>query len=134
MSGGKGHRLRMEIAPGDDLAGLDQNQRIVGDGIGLDDQRARSLRDQIQRGPRDLRLAAQAIGILHALVAFEMRQPDVAAIEQRGQRRGRGDLAGMTAQRLDLGTERRGRGHRGIDRQRTGDERRAGEAKCAQHA
>jgi sugar (pentulose or hexulose) kinase len=62
----------VEIATGDDLAGLDQNKRIVSNGIGLDDQRARGLCDQVERGARDLRLATQTLGILHALVALEM--------------------------------------------------------------
>ena len=65
------------------------------------------MRDQIERRARDLRLAAQAIGILNALVAFEMRLPDIAALEQRGEDCGRDDLPSMATQLLDLGAKRR---------------------------
>jgi len=66
-----------------------------------------------------LRLAAQAIGLsCTRFVAFEMRVPDIAAFQQRGQGSTRCDLSGMPAQLLDLRPERRRRGHRRIDRPR----------------
>ena len=131
---GKGDRLGVKISARDDLAGLDQYQRIVGDGVGFDRQRAGGLRQQVKRGAGHLRLAAQAIGILHTLIAFQMRVPDIAALQQYCQRRAGGDLPGMPAQLLDLGAERRRRGHRRIDRQGTCHQRRAGETMGAQQA
>ena len=131
---GKGDRLGVKISARDDLAGLDQHQRIVGDGVGFDRQRAGGLHQQVKRGAGHLRLTAQAIGILHTLVAFEMRVPDIAAFQQRRQGGAGCDLPGMPAQLLDLGAERRRRGHRRIDRQGACHQRRAGEAMGAQQS
>ena len=93
LVGGECDRLGVKISARDDLAGLDQHQRIVRDGVGLDRQRAGGLHQQVKRGAGHLRLTAQAIGILHALVAFEMRLADVAAFQQRRQGGAGRDLA-----------------------------------------
>ena len=114
---GKCDWLSVKISTRDDLSGLNQHQRIVGDGVGFDRQRAGGLHQQVKRGAGHLRLAAQAIGILHALVAFEMRHANVAALQQRGQGRAGCDLPGMPAQLLDLRAKRGRRGHGRIDRQ-----------------
>ncbi len=55
---------------------------------------ARRLTQEIEASAHHLRLAAQAIGVLHAVVAGEMRRADRAALQQRAQRRGDFDLAG----------------------------------------
>ena len=134
LVGGKRDRLGVEIAARDDLAGLDQHQRIVGDGVGFDRQRAGGLREQVEHGAGHLRLAAHAIRILHAFVTFQMRQANVAAFQQRGQGSTGCDLSGMPAQLLDLRAERCSRGHRRIDRQGACHQRRAEQAIGAQQS
>ncbi len=59
----------MEVAARDDQAVRDQYQRVVSDGIGFDLKGAARKVQQVHRGPCDLRLAADAIGVLHAGVA-----------------------------------------------------------------
>ena len=129
---GKCDRLGVKIPARDDLSGLNQHQRIVGDGVGFDRQGAGGLHQQVKHGAGHLRLAAQAIGILHALVAFEMRVANVATRQQRGQGRAGRDLPGMPSQFLDLRAKRGGRSHGRIDRQGTCHQRRAGQAMRAQ--
>ena len=69
LVGGEGHRLGVEIAAGNDGV-VGQHQRIVGDRIGLDLERAGDRAQEVEAGAIDLRLAADAIGVLHALVAL----------------------------------------------------------------
>ena len=105
--GGEGDRLGVEIAAGQRFAGVGEDQRIVGDAVGLGLQRRRGLAQQVEHGAHHLRLAAQAVRVLHALVADQMRRADRAAGHQRAQRGGRLDLAAMAAQRVDARIERR---------------------------
>jgi hypothetical protein len=58
---------------------------------------AAGLAQQVEDGAHDLRLAAQAIGILHPLVANQMRGADRRAGHQAAQRGGRVDLAAVAA-------------------------------------
>ena len=67
--GGEGDRFAVEIAAGQRLGGVGQNQRVVGHAVGLDRQRGGGLAQQVEHGAHDLRLAAQAVGVLHAVVA-----------------------------------------------------------------
>jgi hypothetical protein len=55
------------------------DQRIVGHAIRFDLQGGCRMTENIQRGAHDLRLAAQTIGILHAIIAGKMRGTDRAA-------------------------------------------------------
>ena len=106
--GREGHRLGVKVAPGEDLAGVGKHQRVVGDGVGLDDERRGLLRHQIQTGTHDLRLAAQRVGVLHAR-AGAVRFADLAPLKQRpiaaarrgpGRRgRARGECADQRAHR-----------------------------------
>jgi hypothetical protein len=77
---GEGHRLGVKIAARDDLALGDQHQRIVGDRIGLDFQCLAGKAQQIESRAGDLRLAADAIGILHAGIAVAMAFTDHRAL------------------------------------------------------
>ena len=77
--GGEGDRLGVEVAAGQRFAGVGEDQRIVGDAVGLGLQRRRGLAQQVEHGAHDLRLAAQAVGILHPLVADQMRGADRAS-------------------------------------------------------
>jgi hypothetical protein len=122
--GREGDRLGVEVAAGQRLAGIGEDQRIVGDAIGLGLQRRRRLAQQIERRAHDLRLAAQAVGVLHPLVADQVRGADRRALHQRPQGVSRLDLAAMAAQAVDAWVERRIGATRGIGRQRPGDQRR----------
>ena len=84
---------------------------------------AAACRSEIEHGAHHLRLAAQAIGVLHAIVVDEVRRADRASCIS-AQGRGDVDLAAMAAQRLDARIERRVGPLGRIGRQRAGDERR----------
>ena len=122
--GREGHRLGVEVAAGQRLAGVGEDQRVVGDGVGLAHQHGGGMAHQVEAGAHHLRLAAQAVRVLHALVADEMRGADRAAGEQRAERRGDVDLARLAAHRVDARIERRVAALGGVDDQRAGDQRR----------
>ncbi len=71
----------MEIAARQNFVRLCKDERIVGHGVGLDEQRGRDLRDKVEAGTHDLRLATQRVGILYSL-ARSMRFADFASGEQ----------------------------------------------------
>lgn len=74
--GGEGHRLGVEVAAGQRFAGIGEHQRIVGHAVGFDFQRGRGLAQDIQRRAHHLRLAAQAVRVLHAHVVVAVRFAD----------------------------------------------------------
>jgi hypothetical protein len=114
----------VKIAAGQRLVGLREDQGIIGDAVRLGRQRRRGLPNEIEHGAHDLRLAAQAIGILHAIIVGEVRRADGAARHQRAQRRGDLDLTAMAAQRVNARVERCVGAFRRVRRERAGDERR----------
>ena len=65
------------------------------------------MAQDVENGAHDLRLAAQAVGILHALIADQMRDADGGAFHQAAQGMRRVDLASMAAQSVDARVERR---------------------------
>ena len=113
--GREGHRLGMEVAAGQHLARLREHQGVVGHGVGFDFQDAGRLAHDIQTGAHDLRLAAQAIGILH-LAAVHVRKADLAVLDQRPERGRHIALAAVSPQRLNAGVERRIGAERRVDR------------------
>ena len=71
--------------------------------------------DRVAHGAVHLRRAAQRVGVLHP-PAPAVRGDDLRVVEQAVQVRGRRDLAGVRAQRLELGRERRPRSAHRLDR------------------
>ncbi len=110
----------MEVSPRKRFVRFGEDQRIVGDSVRLDEEGRRRLAQEIEAGPHHLRLAAQAIGILHPFVAGQMRSANGASLEQRAQRGRDFDLARVASQRVDARVERRIRSARAIGRQRAG--------------
>ena len=45
-----------------------ENQRVIGHGVRLDQQRARGVVNQIQTRAHHLRLATQAVRVLHTVI------------------------------------------------------------------
>jgi hypothetical protein len=112
--GGEGHRLRMEVAAGKHFA-LRRHQRVVGDGIGFPPQHHGGMAELIDAGAHHLRLAAQAVRVLHTGIARAVAFADGAAVQQATQR-GRGlDLPRLAPQRVDARVKRRVGTTRGID-------------------
>src|SRR3546814_6132871 len=72
----------MEVAAGQHFAAVGENQWIVGNCIGLDQQSRGCLAEQVEAGAHHLRLAAQAVGILDAGVLIAVRLADGAAGQQ----------------------------------------------------
>ena len=91
-----------------------QHQRVVGDGIGLAQQHPCRMTELVQAGAHHLRLAAQAVRVLHAVVALEVAQADPAAGEQLAVVLRHVDLAGLAAQRVDARVERAVAAARGV--------------------
>ena len=112
----------MEIPPGKRLVGVGEDQRIVRHAIGLDQQGRRRLAQQVEDGAHHLRLAAQAIGVLHPAVVEKVRGADGRSRHQPAQGIGRRDLPGMTAQRMDPRIERRVGALGGFGRQGAGQQ------------
>ena len=83
-----------------------EQDRIVGHRIGLDLERARGVGEQVERGAHHLRLAAEAVGVLHPVaivVAGVISLPSSRPRRSRGDR----DLAGLAARVVDARVERR---------------------------
>ena len=125
--GGKGNRLGMKIPPRQRLVGVGEDQRIVRHAIGLDQQGRRRLAQQVEDRTHHLRLAAQAIGVLHPAVVDQVGGADGRSRHQPAQGIGRRNLPGMTAQRMDSRIERRvgalgGFGRQGAGQQRGGEQ------------
>jgi hypothetical protein len=78
----------------------------------------------VEAGAHHLRLAAQAVGVLHAVVAFQVRAADRAALEQGAVVARHVDLTRLAAQRVDARVEGAVAAARRVDRQRADDQRR----------
>ena len=76
----------------------------------------RGVPELIEARAHHLRLAAQAVRILHARIVLEVRAPDFAALQQREIVLRHVALAGVAAQVVNPGVERRVASRRGIDR------------------
>ncbi len=107
MSAAKATGSRVEVAAGERLVRVREDERIVRDAVRFEAQRRSRVTQDVQRGAHHLRLAAQAVGVLHARVAHEMRGADGGARHQRAQRCRGFDLPAMTAQLVDAGVEGR---------------------------
>ena len=101
-----------------------EDQRVVGHRVGLAHQHQRGMAQLVEAGAHHLRLAAQAVRVLHPVVALEVRAADRAALEQRAVVARDVDLPRLAAQRVDARIERAVAAARRIDRQRADDERR----------
>ena len=96
----------MEVATRDHFAGVGEDQRIVGDSVRFHGECIGCLTQEVKACTHHLRLTAQAIRILHAVIVDKVRRPDRAAGYQLAQSARHLDLATMPAQRLDTTVER----------------------------
>jgi hypothetical protein len=113
-----------KVAPADHRAILGKDQRVVGHRIGLAQQHQRGVAQLVQAGAHHLRLAAQAVRVLHAVVPIDVAQADGAALQQRAVVHRHVDLARLAAQRVDARVEGAVAAARGVDRQRADHQRR----------
>jgi len=104
----------MSAAKATGLVGGTEDQRVIRHTIGLGLEQGGGVSQHIEAGPHDLRLAAQAIRILHPFIVFEVRCADGAAFEQPSQGLSRSNLALMPAQAVDAVIKRRIRSFGGI--------------------
>ena len=95
--GCEGNRLAVKVAAGQRFRWIAADQRIVRYTVRFDLQRRGRMTKDTQRGARHLRLATQAIGILHAIIAGQVRRTDLAAGNQCEQGMSHVDLSAMTA-------------------------------------
>ena len=119
--GGEGHGLGVEIAAREDLALVGENQGVVRDAVGLALQRGAGVGQHVATGSHHLRLAAQRVGILHAL-AVEMGAADLASGEQAREDGRDLDLAGLIAGALDARVERHVAAQSGVGAHRSGNQ------------
>ena len=111
----------MEIAAGDGVDILREDQRIVRDGVAFDREHLGGLAQLGEAGAHDLGLAAHGIRVLH-LVAVAVRGADLAhGPEQEPVGRGRVDLAAVAADRVDARVERPAGAEHGLVRQGAAD-------------
>src|SRR3546814_1345001 len=75
--GGEGDRLGVEVAAGDAVVAVGEDQRIVGDAVRFDFEGAGDMAHQVERRAHHLRLAAKAVGVLY-LLAVGVRLADFA--------------------------------------------------------
>ena len=106
----------MEVAVGDELALLDEDEWVVGGRVQLDSDRRLGIREQVAAGAVDLRRAAERVGVLH-LVAPPMRLQDRGALEQPDDVGGRRLLPGERSQGVDLGEKARARALERLERE-----------------
>ena len=114
----------MEVAAGKGLVSFCDDQRIVGDAVGLEPQGGGRLAQDVERGAHDLRLAAQAVGILHPLVAHDVGGANGRTGHQGSQRLGGLNLTRLPAKGMDAGVERRVRSFGGLGGEGAGDQSR----------
>jgi uracil-DNA glycosylase len=126
-------RLAVEVAVRDELALVDEHERIVGRGVELDADRVRRVVEEVARGAVHLRRTAQRVRVLH-LVAPAVRFDDRRAVEEPEDIRGRSDLAAQRPKRVDLGEERGARPVQRLDRESACDVRSAREPPGADEA
>ena len=99
-----------------------EHQRIVRDAVRLAPEHQGGAVQQLQAGTHDLRLAAQAVGVLHALALDQVRSADRAAGEQSQQSFGHPDLGGLAAHRIEARIERHVAAERRIHTHGAGDQ------------
>jgi hypothetical protein len=80
-------RLRVEVAAGQHRVVVGEHERVVRHAVGFRHEHRRAVPHRVEARAHDLRLAAQAVGVLHAL-ALRVRRADRAAGQQRAVRRG----------------------------------------------
>ena len=108
----------MEVAAREHGLVFGKHQRVVGDGIGLNEQHAGCVAQLVQASAHHLRLAAQAIRVLHPVVPMQVRVADLAARKQCTVDLGHVDLAGLAAQHVDARVKRAVATARSVNRQR----------------
>jgi hypothetical protein len=117
----------VEVAAADDAslgaALAREDERVVGDRVGLANEDERGVAQLVEAGAHDLRLAAQAVRILDPVVALQVRAADLAAREQRAVVAGDVDLPRLAAQVVDARIERAVAAACRVDRERADDER-----------
>ena len=84
---------------------------------------AAACRKKVEAGAQHLRLAADAIGVLHPAVVLAVALADLRPREERPRSRGDLALAAVAAKGVDLGEERLGRPHDRVGRQGSGHDR-----------
>ena len=120
--------LAMEVAAGDDLAGIGEDDRVVRDRADLDRQDLRGVRQRVAEGSVYLRGAPERVGILDQVPTFAMRGHDLAICQQPPEIRRRCRLPGMGTETLEalvegaIGAKDGLDGHRGSDIRRLGQQ------------
>ena len=123
LIGGEGYRFGVEVTAGQNRAIFDHDDRIVGDRVGLDLEGLPHLAQLVDAGTHHLRLTANAVGILYALVVFPVRFTNRRSVQQCPQAVRGVDLSLQSAQFVNFGAKGRGRIHQGIGGQRAGNQR-----------
>ena len=106
------------------IAEVGEDERVVGHRVGFAHEHEGGVAQLVEARADDLRLAAQAVRILDAVVAFEMRAPDRAPGEQRAVVAGDVDLPQLAAQRVDARIKRAVAAAGRVDGHRADHERR----------
>ena len=122
LIGSESNGFGVKVAARDDVAILDEDQRVVGHGVRLARQRGGGASQHIEDRAHDLGLAAQGVGVLDLGAVVAVTVADGGACHQLAQAGGDGDLARLTAQGVDAMIEGRVGSFQGIDRQGPGSD------------
>ena len=120
-------RLTVEVAVGDELPALDEDEGVVGGRVQLDGDRRLRVGEEVPARPVDLWGAAEGVRVLH-LVAPAVRLEDGGALQQTKDVRGARPLALERAELVDLGEEAPPRALQRLEGERARDVRRPGES------
>ena len=102
--GGEGDGFGVEVASGEHLTRIGKDQGVVGHRVRLGFEERRGLAEQVETGAHHLGLAADGVGVLDP-VTSEMRGADLAALHQRAQHGGDGNLSTVAPHFLDTAVE-----------------------------
>ncbi len=118
------HRFGVEVTPGDHFVFRGEHQRVIGNGIGFNQQYLRHLAHLGKTGPHYLRLTAQGVRVLH-LVAVVVRLGNGAGVGQDVAEQRRGvDLPALAAYLMNAGVKRTTGAEHRFGSQRPTDHRR----------
>ena len=78
----------MKISTGDDVAAVNEHQRIIGGGCGFDFQNLFAMRQNTAHGTMHLWHTTDAVGVLNPRIIFSVRFSNLAVLQERIQMSG----------------------------------------------
>jgi len=80
--GGEGDGFGVEVAAAQNISRFGEDEGVIGDAVGFDMKDSGLGVDLLEDGTHDLGLATQGVGVLNAVVVFEVARADFGALEK----------------------------------------------------